>query len=50
MVTNILKDGTVKEDLTGHAVACEEVPQIYSLIERINNVSKSKRRDCKGRS
>lgn len=34
MITNILKDGTIK-DLTGHVVKQSEVPEAYELINRI---------------
>ena len=36
MVTHILKDGTVLKDITGHVVKREDVPTVYSLIERMN--------------
>lgn len=35
MITNILKDGKVVKDLTGHIVKKEDVPAAYALIERI---------------
>ena len=35
MVTHILKDGTVLKDITGHVVKREDVPTVYSLIERM---------------
>ena len=34
MVKHILKDGTVLDDITGHVVRREEVPSVYTLIER----------------
>ena len=35
MITNILKDGKVVKDLTGHIVKKEDVPAAYALIERM---------------
>ena len=37
MVKNILKDGTVLEDLTGHVVKQEEAPLAYQLIDSMND-------------
>lgn len=31
-----LKDGTVLDDITGHVVRKEDVPQVYELIDRMN--------------
>ena len=36
MVIHILKDGTVLEDITGHVVKREEVPQAYAVVEQKN--------------
>ena len=35
MVINILKDGTVLQDLTDHVVRQEDVPEVYQIIERM---------------
>lgn len=35
MVKNILKDGTVLADMTGHVVKKENVPMVYQIIEQI---------------
>ena len=35
MVKNILKDGTVLADMTGHVVKKEEAPMVYQIIEQI---------------
>lgn len=34
MVKHVLKNGTVLDDITGHLVKREEVPSVYTLIER----------------
>ena len=36
MVKNILKDGTVIKDMTGHVVLRSDAPVVYSLIDRMN--------------
>ncbi len=35
MVINILKDGTILEDLTGHLITREQFPTVYKVIEQI---------------
>jgi len=35
MVKNILKDGTVLADMTGHVVKKENAPMVYQIIEQI---------------
>lgn len=35
MVTHILKDGTVLEDITGHKVTREDAPTVYEILERL---------------
>ena len=35
MVKHVLKDGTVLDDITGHVVKMEEIPQIYEILGRI---------------
>ena len=47
MVTHILKDGTVLKDITGHVVKREDVPTVYSLIERMN-AEKERNNDIRG--
>ena len=39
MVYHILKDGTVKTDITGHVVKISDVPQVYDLISNIESRS-----------
>ena len=34
-VRNILKDGSVVEDLTGHVITKEQLPEVYEVIEHI---------------
>ena len=34
MIINILKDGTVLDDITGHLVKREDVPEFYEKRER----------------
>lgn len=35
MVVNILKDGTVKKDMTGHIVKMSDCPELYEVIKSI---------------
>lgn len=37
MVTHILKDGTVLQDITGHIVKQSQAENLYTLIQTINN-------------
>lgn len=37
VVKNILKDGSVVEDLTGHVVRKEDNPTVYTIIEEEKN-------------
>lgn len=41
MVTNILKNGKVIKDLTGHVVKKSEVPEAYGLLKRRKNEKKN---------
>ena len=34
MITHILKDGTVKKDITGHIVRKQDNPMIYEILKR----------------
>ena len=36
MVTHVLKDGTVLNDIKGHLVKKEDVPTVYALINKMN--------------
>lgn len=47
MVFHILKDGTVKTDITGHVVKVSDVPQAYDLIAAIEkrSVKKDKKKE-----
>lgn len=42
MVKNVLKDGTVVTDLTGHVVKKEDVPVVYAIFESVNKNRKEK--------
>ena len=41
MVTHILSDGTVLNDISGHTVTREDAPTVYEILERL----KKKRRE-----
>ena len=43
MIENVLKDGTVKEDLTGYVVRYEDVPDLYDMLERKMKDARNKR-------
>ena len=43
MIVNILKDGTIKEDLTGHVVRYEDAPALYDMLERKTKDARNKR-------
>lgn len=36
MVKHILSDGTVLKDITGHVVKVSDAPDLYNLIDSIN--------------
>ena len=36
MIKHILKDGTVKDDISGHLVNKADIPVIYELIDQMN--------------
>ena len=42
MVKNILKDGTVLADMTGHVVKKKDAPMVYQIREQMNNRRKEK--------
>ena len=49
-ITHVLKDGTVLSDITGFVVKYEDCPQVYNLINRLNqegmkNETKDKKQD-----
>ena len=46
MIIHILKDGTVKNDISGHVVKIEDAEPLYQLIE---NISKKKHESKKER-
>ena len=48
MVYHILKDGTVKTDITGYVVKISDVPQVYDLIAAIEKrpVIKEKKKEA----
>lgn len=41
MITHVLSDGTVLDDITGHKVTKEDAPTVYEILERL----KKKRRE-----
>jgi hypothetical protein len=41
MIINILKNGKVIKDLTGHVVKKTEVPEAYGLLKRRKNEKKN---------
>lgn len=41
MITNILKNGKIVKDLTGHIVKKSEVPQAYAILQRRKNEKKT---------
>jgi hypothetical protein len=43
MVTHVLKDGSVKQDITGHVVKKEDAPKFYDLIERVRKEKNERR-------
>ena len=43
MIINILKNGQIIPDLTGHVVKKEETPKAYALIERANREREEKK-------
>lgn len=34
-IKHVMKDGTCLDDITGHVVKMEEIPQIYEILGRI---------------
>lgn len=36
MVINVLKNGEIIPDLTGHEVSREQVPEFFAIAERLN--------------
>ena len=42
MVKHILIDGTVLEDLKGHVVKKEDVPEAYQLMDQMNKEKERK--------
>ncbi len=43
MVVNILKDGTVVKDLTGHVVKIKDAEPLYRMIDNINRERSKKK-------
>lgn len=35
MITHILKDGTILDDISGHKVTREDAPTVYEILERL---------------
>ena len=42
-VLHIMKDGSVKQDITGHVVKMSDAPNIYNLMDTINSDNAKKR-------
>lgn len=42
MVRNVLKDGTVLEEITGHVVKKEDALLVYQIMERLREKRKEK--------
>lgn len=42
MVYHILKDGTVKRDITGHVVKIEDAVQVYDIAQKMSARRKTK--------
>lgn len=42
MVRHVLSDGTVLEDLKGHVVKKEDVPEAYQLMDQMNKEKERK--------
>lgn len=36
MIKNILRNGTVLQDITGHVVKQKDAPLVYQIMERMN--------------
>lgn len=47
MVYHILRDGTVKTDITGHVVKVEDAEPVYRLLTTIVTRDKSRKRGKK---
>ena len=47
MVYHVLKNGTVKTDITGHVVKYSDVPQIYDVVRRLESRSVLKQKEKK---
>lgn len=45
MVTHILKDGTVLEDITGHVIKQDDAPMVYQIIEQMEREEKENERN-----
>ena len=41
MIRHILRNGTVLQDIKGHVVKREDVPEIYEIRERMNKEEKN---------
>ena len=45
MITHILKNGTVLEDITGHVIKQDDVPMVYQIIEQMEREDKENERN-----
>lgn len=44
MITHVLKDGTVLEDITGHVIKQDDASMVYQIIEQIEREEKENER------
>lgn len=45
MITHVLKDGTVLEDITGHVIKQDDAPMVYQIIEQMEREEKENERN-----
>ena len=43
MITHVLKDGTVLEDITGHVIKQDDAPMVYQIIEQMEREERNER-------
>lgn len=47
MVYHVMKDGSVKTDISGHVIKMSDAPTFYQIIHNIKKKSKGKTRKVK---
>ena len=45
MITHVLKDGTVLEDITRHVIKQDDAPMVYQIIEQMEREEKENERN-----